>query len=39
MEHPVTDDDRVWRKRYVVVLVVNLVLIIAFAMIGHFFNR
>jgi hypothetical protein len=39
MEHPTTDDDRVWKKRYVLVLIVNLVLIIAYAVIGHFFNK
>jgi hypothetical protein len=39
MEQPTMDNDRVWKKRYVLVLLINLVLIIAFAMIGHFFNR
>lgn len=39
MEQPAMDDNRVWKKRYVLVLVINLALIIAFAVIGHFFNR
>jgi hypothetical protein len=36
---PLHNDESTWRKRYVLMLLFNLLLIIAFAIIGHFFNR
>jgi hypothetical protein len=36
---PQEDGKTQWNRRYALMLLVNLILIIAFALIGHYFNK